>query len=792
MEAEAPAPAEQGNDNKALHDGATWVDAGWKQPNFGAELRSREVEEATSRERIQGLFQLNYYGLSATTVVALLSTLALSLRGILWALPWCVLMLLIVAVRWWVCRRFFAQPAAFEALSGWARRAVLMSAVQGSAWALLVPIGWSSGNPYDFAGVMFIAAGFSFGALATLAAHLPAYLAFTTPIYLASGLIFLLERSVTGALLALVVGVFGLMTANAAGVSTGLLLSSLAARHQNRALIRTLSEENERVQVTLGSIGEAVFATDPEGLLTYLNPHAETLTGWSLAEARGQRLAEVFRLLNETSREPVGDLVADCLAHDGPLSPDGEVALLDRSGDREYSVEVSVSPIRDYERRIRGVVIVAHDVTDLRHMARMMSYQANHDPLTGLVNRREFERRLREALDEANHGGREHALCYVDLDQFKVVNDTCGHMAGDQLLTRLSAVLRQHVRDCDTLARLGGDEFGLLLKNCDLELAGALASELLEVISGFRFSWDDKVFQLGASIGVAAIHRGSTPTQVLAAADSACYVAKDEGRNRVHIVYPDDEEVSSRHGQMRLVSEIHRALEEDRFQLRYQRIESLKTPGRSHAEILLSMQAEDGSVLAPGQFLPAAERYSMMAGVDRWVVSRAFRQLQHSPVLQQVEQLAINLSGQSLSSEQFAFFVAEELERSGVDARRICFEITETAAIANLARAQEFIRTLRARGCRFALDDFGSGLSSFAYLRSLPVDYLKIDGAFVRNMSKDAIDRAMVVSINEVGHVMGIETIAEFVEDAATRELLRELGVDYVQGYGIHKPEPLP
>jgi diguanylate cyclase (GGDEF)-like protein len=438
-------------------------------------------------------------------------------------------------------------------------------------------------------------------------------------------------------------------------------------------------------------------------------------------------------------------------------------------------------------------VLAVHDVTELRKMARDMFYQANHDPLTGLVNRREFERRLRQVLENAGQDdGTHHALCYMDLDQFKVVNDTCGHAAGDHLLKQLASLLRQHVRESDTLARLGGDEFGLLLAGCQLDKARQIAEGLCEAIKNFRFVWDEKVFTVGVSIGIAAVDASSTLTDVMVAADSACYVAKDQGRNRVHVFDMDDRELAQRHGEMQLISQIQQALDEDRFELRYQRIAGLQAGGRGeHAEILLSMIDPQGARVAPGLFLPAAERYGMMAALDRWVISRALHLAGSAPALAGVEQLAINLSGQSVGSEGLPDFVLQELERSGLDPRRICFEITETAVIANLAKAKHFIRVLREKGCRFALDDFGSGLSSFGYLRNLPVDYLKIDGAFVRHITTDPIDRAMVTSINDMGHAMGIKTIAEFVENEATLRLLTELGVDYAQGYFHHRPEVL-
>jgi diguanylate cyclase (GGDEF)-like protein len=437
-------------------------------------------------------------------------------------------------------------------------------------------------------------------------------------------------------------------------------------------------------------------------------------------------------------------------------------------------------------------------------MAQQLSWQASHDALTGLVNRREFENRLRKALEGVARDKHPHALLYVDLDQFKVVNDTCGHVAGDELLRQVSMLLRDRIRESDTLARLGGDEFGVLLTACPQRIAEDIASKLLGTVKEFRFVWQDRTFEIGASIGLAVVaDPDESMDSLMSAADMACYAAKDLGRNRVHVYNANDADLSQRHDEMQLVSRITNALDEGRFALYRQKIVPLgeRDNGAQHYEILLRMVDEDGQLVPPGAFMPAAERYNLMPTIDRWVI-RTFL----SEFREDLRRLAsdcrtstpgmscfytINLSGASLADDNFLEFIEGELAAHGIPPNVIAFEVTETVAIANLARAVTFMRELRARGCLFALDDFGSGVSSFAYLKNLPVQFLKIDGSFVKDMTDDPIDRAMVSSINEIGHVMGVRTIAEFVEDAETFRELERLGVDFAQGFGIERPQPL-
>lgn len=424
------------------------------------------------------------------------------------------------------------------------------------------------------------------------------------------------------------------------------------------------------------------------------------------------------------------------------------------------------------------------------------TYQASHDDLTGLVNRREFEHRLQQAVRSTEAEGRQHAFIYMDLDQFKIVNDTCGHCAGDELLRNLAGLLQGKLRTGDTLARLGGDEFGVLLENCPPGPAAVIAETLREMVNDFRFAWQEKSFTVTLSIGVVHFDSGDmNVSSILSAADTACYIAKENGRNRVHVGHPEDRDITIRQSEMHWVSRLRQALQENRLQLYCQKIVPLDdgaTNAGAHFELLLRLRDEEGRLVPPGAFLPAAERFGLMPVIDRWVISSAFANFQRltPDPAEQLEMCAINLSGASVSDPEFLSFILHELALYQIPPGKVCFEITETVAIANLTQAIALINELRAVGCKFALDDFGSGMSSFAYLKHLPVDYLKIDGGFVKDMLNDAADAAMVEAINHIGHTMGLRTIAEFVENDAIRARLAAMKVDFAQGYGIGKPVP--
>jgi diguanylate cyclase (GGDEF)-like protein/PAS domain S-box-containing protein len=583
------------------------------------------------------------------------------------------------------------------------------------------------------------------------------------------------------------------MDANIIGIEG--TIRDITALHSAR---EALQQEKERAQVTLGSIGDGVITTDLQGNIEYMNTVAEQSTGWKVADARGRPILKVFRIVDEKSLQPPPDPGIQCLQMGKSITMAGHLLLIHRFRNQRLSIELNASPIRDSSMDITGVVLVFHDVTELRGLARKMSYQATHDSLTGLLNRREFENRLNLAIEKTRKKGGQYALCYLDLDNFKVVNDTSGHIAGDELLKQLTIRLRMELRDADIFARLGGDEFGILLEDYTIESAEWTAEAIRHVVEGFRFVWDNTFFRVGVSIGLVPITECSASlTEILSAADSACYVAKEHGRNRVHVYEPNDEALVERHGQMQWVQRIQNVLDESRFRLFFQPIAKLRRepdePNKTHGEVLIRMLDENNKLVGPGTFIPAAERYVLMPAIDRWVVSNTFRMLtlDRQGTEKKLSTCCINLSGQSLSDERFMDFLMKQIHESGVAPEIICFEITETAVIANLSNASRFIATFRDMGFRFALDDFGVGLSSFGYLKNLPVDYLKLDGCFVQNMVKDNTDRAMVEAINQVGHTMNIRTIAEFVENHETLEAVREIGVDYAQGYIISKPVPI-
>lgn len=560
-----------------------------------------------------------------------------------------------------------------------------------------------------------------------------------------------------------------------------------------------MSHEQELASNVLQYIGDAVITTDVTGVIHYLNPIAEQITGWPLEQAKGLPLAEVFRLAKSLSRQAIANVVTAATSAGKAVRLNHASALIARDG-AEYAIDGTAAPVRDGSNQMIGLVIVFRDVTQHYALARKLSWQASHDFLTGLVNRREFEQRLAEAISNAHETGQQHTLCYLDLDQFKIVNDTCGHVAGDELLRQLSVLLRRRLRTTDTLARIGGDEFGIILHDCGPVNANSITDHLLTMIQGFRFVWQSNTFSIGASIGLVSINAESRDlNSILGAADAACYAAKERGRNRIHVYQADDFDLVQQRGERRWIARITKALEEKRFCLYQQKIMPIdqSSGAKTHYELLLRMVSETGEVIAPMAFIPAAERYGLMISIDRWVVSHFFAAYKSLPQNMLAGSqgsgcvYAINLSGVSVSDDQFLSFLKDQFIVHKILPETICFEITETAAIANLNKAAHLIGEIKDMGCSFALDDFGSGMSSFAYLKNLPVDYVKIDGSFIKNIMSDSVDSALVECMNRIGHEIGMQTIAEFVENDSILEKLRGFGVDYAQGYGIAKPSPL-
>ncbi|MFF7708781.1 EAL domain-containing protein [Pseudomonas sp. NPDC007930] len=595
-------------------------------------------------------------------------------------------------------------------------------------------------------------------------------------------------------LLRLLIGVNLFTALTLIGLALWITRKLLAQRH---AFAEALQEEKHRAQVTLASIGDGVIATDVDGGIAYMNPAAEHLTHWKAEQATGLPLASLFNLIDENAGRDANTLIERI--RNGQLTGGRDHGrTIQRLDGSTVSVALSGAPIV-HDGRVSGTVLVLHDMTQERQYIANLAWQATHDALTGLANRREFEFRLEQALNGLNDGSTRHTLLFLDLDQFKLVNDTCGHAAGDELLRHICALLQAGLREGDTLARLGGDEFGVLLERCAPQAAEAIAEKLRETVQDLHFVWKGRPFMTTLSVGL--VHLAQAPTTLegaLRAADLACYMAKEKGRNRVQVYHEDDTELSVRFGEMAWVQRLRHALEENRFCLYAQEIASLaRLPSPAgqggHVEILLRLRDEHGRLILPNQFIPAAERYGLMPVLDRWVVHNVFkvvRECLDEGGTQPLAMCAINLSGASIGDDDLLDDIREQLAHHQIPPQLICFEITETSAIANLSSAIRFINELKDLGCLFSLDDFCAGMSSFAYLKHLPVDFLKIDGSFVKDMLDDPVNRAMVEVINHIGHVMGKRTIAEFVETSLIEQALVEIGVDYAQGYLIERPQP--
>lgn len=581
--------------------------------------------------------------------------------------------------------------------------------------------------------------------------------------------------------------------ATALGLIALALLRTRKLLAQRHAFADALQVEKERAQITLESIGDGVITTDVDGAIAYMNPAAESLTHWKAAQAQGLPLAALFNLLDENAQAEGFALIEHILG--GQLTGGSEHSkLIQRLDGSTVSVTLVGAPIRS-AGKVSGAVLVLHDMTQERQYIANLSWQATHDALTGLANRREFEFRLEQVLHGIGRQQSGHALMFLDLDQFKLVNDTCGHAAGDELLRHICALLQSDLREGDTLARLGGDEFGILLENCPPLVAEKIAESLRRTVQNLHFVWKGRPFVTTVSIGL--VHISHIPTTLetsLRAADMACYMAKEKGRNRVQVYHADDSELSLRFGEMAWIQRLHMALEENRFCLYAQEIAALghTEAGAGHIEILLRLHDEAGRIILPDSFIPAAERYGLMTSLDRWVVENVFKLIARCMIERPgrpMAMCAINLSGITIGDDDFLSFLREKFNAYGIPPSMICFEITETSAISNLGSAIRFINELKALGCFFSLDDFCAGMSSFAYLKHLPVDFLKIDGSFVKDMLDDPINRAMVEVINHIGHVMGKRTIAEFVETPHIEQALLEIGVDYAQGYLIERPQ---
>lgn len=571
----------------------------------------------------------------------------------------------------------------------------------------------------------------------------------------------------------------------------GALMSARVLR-RTRFIEQVLKEERDRSESTLSVISDAAIYTDKHSKINLINPAALHLLGLSRQEALGMSLEKVLHVASEAGRQllyPIPQDECPSLWHHPELIWH-EPGLLLSNKDELRHVEFSITAIRDLNE-ISAYVVLIRDISEAYQLNQQLNWAASHDPLTGLYNRYEFEKRLQQMLTESLH--RQHVIMYMDLDQFKVVNDTCGHLAGDELLQQVAALMIEFVREQDMLARLGGDEFGILLRDCPLSEAKLIAQRLLDAIHDYRFGWHKRNFIIGVSIGISAIDgKTETAQQLLSHVDAACYIAKESGRNRIHVYDESDVHVKGRTNQMVWSQRITDAISQNQFTLYSQGIADVADISQmQHMEILLRMLDENGRFIPPSQFIPAAERFGLMPDLDRWVIENTFRHLANCPPGLPCRNYAINLSGQTLSNKKVLRDIIDMMDEMNISPERICFEVTETFAVSNLNAAKNFINILRGIGCKFSLDDFGSGMASFGYLRQLKVDYLKIDGSFVRNICHDATDRAIVESIQKIGSEMEISTIAEWVENEETIALLRRIGIDYVQGYGVHVPAPL-
>ena len=562
-----------------------------------------------------------------------------------------------------------------------------------------------------------------------------------------------------------------------------------------KSLEVSLSRSKRQAQYTLESISEGVITTDNDGRIDYMNLAAEILIGTNRDDAAGHRVGELFTLVDDADRRPLGDPVDRCLAMRRRVNMGRRAVMVSADGELEHSVEITASPVRGPGNSISGTVVVFHDVSELRGLTRQMSYQATHDPLTGLVNRREFERRLDEAMDTAHAEEAVHMLFYMDLDRFKAVNDTCGHLAGDNMLREVAALIKNEVRDSDFVGRLGGDEFAALLVGCPIEKARQIATDICNAVADYRFVWKDKIFNIGVSIGLVEVsHASGTLQDLLSAADSACYMAKQQGRGQVHVYSARDEAVARERGDIQWLRQLQTALHEDGFELAAQSIIAMsgKADSGPSVEVLIRLGDGRGQATESAEFLRPAERYQMMPQIDRWVINATLGAISSGEIkLSARRSCAINLSSQTLGDEAFLGFVVDALDRSGVAPSSICFEVTEAAILSNVQHAQRFIEVLHGIGCEFSLDDFGSGLGSFSSLKHLPIDYLKIDGTYTRNLQTDLVNQEMVTAMIKLARTMQFRIVAEQVEHQEDFDWLRDVGVDFVQGYFIEAPARL-
>jgi diguanylate cyclase (GGDEF)-like protein/PAS domain S-box-containing protein len=758
-----------------------------------------ELKERIRAEQVALLYRNSTTGFMVSIAAGALLVFALSAHvpfehlGIWYGL------LLVVTVARYSLNQFYENSVPDKQQSrNWEHLFLLGAGAAGLVWGLSIIILFPTDSvAYQFL-IALVLSGMAGGAVAVFSARKTVYLAFAFTILIPVILRFLYENDAVHTVLAVMVIIYLAGMIITARNTERVIRIALALRFDNQELTEQISQRKriesalrnseERFRDFAESAADFFWELDSGFRIIDISERFHEITGLQRQQVIGQTIEQVIGL---HCNEP--DTIKKCIQrlNEKQLIENIEFSWkIDETTRR--TLLFSGKPIIDNQGAFHGYRGVGQDVTKERQIAQLMNHQAKHDALTGLVNRREFMHRLENALTHSKRDSASYILCYLDLDQFKIVNDTVGHAAGDTLLKELSGLLHSRLRTRDTLSRVGGDEFAVLLENCQLDAGVQIAESLLALLAGFRFQWESREFRIGVSIGVVPISAETdTALQVLAQADLACYTAKDLGRNRIHVYHSEDLELTRMESQMALVSKLQAALRNDKFRLYRQPICSLSDGRVEHYELLLRLQEAGKKIISPRSFIPAAERYGMMKEIDRWVIENALSAYAREYGDSSKVCYSINLSGNSLNDEGLLEWIFKQLRQFKVAPERICFEITETAAIRNLNQAKQLIDALRMEGCRFALDDFGSGLSSFSYIKYLPVDYLKIDGSFVAELEQDATASAMVSAINEMGHVLGIQTVAEHVENATVLGIMRDIGVDYVQGFALGEPAPL-
>jgi len=819
-----------------------YMESKFNQHTINSRFQQSDHAAELLAEQIKLLYQQAPKALIVSLIIAAALTFVFwNLVAKIWLVSWLAAVYLLTFARFLLVKSYFRKKPAITESPVWGRRFLIGTLLSGILWGIAGSILFVSGSAMHQLFLAYLLGGMVAGAMATLSSYKWAFSAFSIPVVLPFTYQVITHESDIHLILALTYLLFVFAMGSISHRLHHTVSDSLKFRFENfdllkrliqakdrqnainrvlqaqiaekdrsqktlqtvkeqleqRVMERTealalandiLHQEKELFQVTLAGIGDAVITTDSSGKITYLNPVAEIFTGWHNQDANGAPLQQVFNILDTATRKPVKDPLDGHLNKSGNIK-DHRECLLIRKDKQEWIIDYSVAPIQNEQEHVIGTVITFRDVTEQRKITQKLTYQATHDSLTGLLNRKEFETRLSKILATTRKNDT-HTLLYLDLDQFKIINDSCGHSAGDELLRQVTVLFQSKLRTRDTLARLGGDEFGIILEHCPQNEAVQVAQTLRELVQNYRYHYQNKTFTIGVSIGLFPItHANEGLAHALNAADSACYEAKDQGRNRVHVYQAADKQQKS--GEMQWLPRIQQAIADQRLYLYFQPIRAIsgKNGLEEHGEILLRLKDEHGQMIMPGAFLPSAERHDQMLMIDRWVIQQLFKLLKAHPRQPSNAVYTINLSAQALGNTDFLNFAVDSIRASKINPANICFEITEHIALADLKHIMHFISTLKELGCRISIDNFGSGVSSFGYLKNFPLDYLKIDGRLIKDMATDPVDHAMVESINRIGHVMRLKTIAGWVENAQTLQLLENMGIDYAQGFWLAEPQ---